>query len=207
MSSQPWAAILSAVGVYAVVVASPGPRFLMVMRTSLAHGRIAGLATGLGLALGTELYGVLCLVALAAVLALPPWVLTAVKVAGSLYFLWFAWRVLRPRQMPPDDGAPAVAGRRAFGQGFLVAITTPNAIPLFISLFAATVLPESPIWVAPALLVLLLAVSLSWTSLMALLFSSPGPRAVYQRHARVIDLTAGAALVALAAEGLWKALA
>lgn len=205
MSSQPWAALLSAVGVYAVVVASPGPRFLIVMRTSLAYGRLAGLATGAGLALGNEVYALLCLAALAAVLALPAWVLTAVKVAGSLYFVWFAWRVLRPR--PPAGGsAPAIEGRRAFGRGFLIAITTPNSIPLFISLFAATVLPDSPAWVAPALLVLLLAVSLGWTSLMALLFSSAGPRALYQHHARKVDLAAGAALLALAAQGLWRAL-
>lgn len=114
-------------------IASPGPAFLMAIRTSLAKGRAAGVRLGIGLGLMAALWTLAALLGLQSVFALVPWAYTAVKIAGACYLLWIAYNTWRGASKPLNlDTKPAA---RDFWDGVLLNLSNPKSV-----LFAAAVL-------------------------------------------------------------------
>lgn len=114
-------------------MASPGPALLVALRSTLAAGRGAGIATGAGLGLVAALWTLAALLGLDALFELVPWAYAGLKTAGALYLIWIAVEAWRHARAPLGP-APA-AGRRAFLTGALVNLGNPKSV-----LFAAAVL-------------------------------------------------------------------
>ncbi|MGE0240168.1 MAG: LysE family translocator [Parvibaculaceae bacterium] len=91
------AAILGAVLIGAI---SPGPSFVMVLRTAIALSRRDGLAAALGMGLGGALFGTLALVGLTALLAQVEWLYMVLKLAGGAYLIHLAIRIWRGADQP-----------------------------------------------------------------------------------------------------------
>ena len=114
-------------------MASPGPALLLALRTNMAQGRAAGLATGYGLGIMAASWTLAALLGLAGLFALFPWAYLAVKIAGAGYLLYVAFHLWRDARTPIEE-APATP-HRAFISGLLVNLSNPKAV-----LFAAAVL-------------------------------------------------------------------
>ncbi|SFK68661.1 LysE family translocator [Shimia haliotis] len=114
-------------------IASPGPAFLVAVKTTLTSGRSAGIAVGLGLGLMAALWTAAALFGLEVVFVAFPWAYTAVKTIGALYLMWIAYGMWRSARAPLNaDVKPA---RHAFRQGILINLMNPKSV-----LFAAAVL-------------------------------------------------------------------
>ncbi len=113
--------------------ASPGPAMLVAVRATLAGGRRAGIATGLGLALVAALWTAVALAGLHGLIRLFPVAYLALKLAGAGYLLWIAWTTWRGAARPPTGRL--LPPRRAFLDGVLVNLGNPKSV-----LFAAAVL-------------------------------------------------------------------
>lgn len=115
-------------------MASPGPALLMLIRTSLVGGRMAGIATGCGLALMAATWTLFALLGLDAVFRLFPAVYVAAKIVGALYLLYIAVRTWRSARDPLETGG-VMPARHAFRDGVLINLFNPKSV-----LFAAAVL-------------------------------------------------------------------
>ncbi|MEE4189715.1 MAG: LysE family transporter [Roseobacter sp.] len=115
-------------------MASPGPAFLLVLRNSIAQGRIAGILTGLGLGLIAATWTGAALLGLAAVFEVVPWLYSAMKIGGALYLLYLAWGMWRGASEPLDVTSRQ-AGHRAFLSGLIVNLSNPKSV-----LFAGAVI-------------------------------------------------------------------
>lgn len=114
-------------------ILSPGPAFLLLIRTALAEGRRAGMATGVGLAAMASVWTLSALLGLDALFTLVPWLYTFVKFAGACYLLYLAYKTWRTARVPlQSDVRPA---RHAFREGVLVNALNPKSV-----MFAAAVL-------------------------------------------------------------------
>lgn len=114
-------------------IASPGPAFLVAVKTAVTSGRRAGIAVGLGLGLMAALWTAAALFGLEVVFVAFPWAYTAVKTIGALYLMWIAYGMWRSARQPLNaDVKPA---RHAFRQGILINLMNPKSV-----LFAAAVL-------------------------------------------------------------------
>src|SRR6185312_10432590 len=91
----PTHSVLLTIGLFALTFLSPGPNLLVVVQSSLSAGRTAGIAAGLGVALGDAIYAALGLLGMAAVIGESGDLFTAIKIAGGLYLLWLAWKMLK----------------------------------------------------------------------------------------------------------------
>src|SRR6185437_1199325 len=98
--------VLLTIGLFALTFLSPGPNLLVVVQSSLSAGRAAGIAAGLGVAAGDAIYAALGLLGMAAVVGESGDLFTAIKVAGGLYLLWLAWKMLRGGSGLQLDQAP-----------------------------------------------------------------------------------------------------
>src|SRR5215831_1913638 len=105
-------ALVAILGALAVGVVSPGPSFVMVVRTALAVSRRAGLAAALGMGVGGVVFAGLALLGLHAVLMQAGWASIGFKLVGAAYLFHLALALWRGADAPPAlSGDPArVAG-------------------------------------------------------------------------------------------------
>ena len=121
-----------------MLTATPGPDNLMVLSIGMSKGRRAGIAFGLGCALGCLSHTVLAVIGVGAILAASPMAFTALKWAGGAYLIWLGTQALRHAGAARIDGssnnqAPAEALRRTFSKGLVANAINPKVVLFFLS--------------------------------------------------------------------------
>lgn len=119
-----------------VLIVIPGPSVLFTIGRALALGRIGGLLSVLGNALG--LLPIIGLVALGVggIVAQSIVLFTILKIAGALYLMYLGVQAIRHRN---DTAAAATAAAlprsawRQLGEGFVVGVTNPKTIAFFVA--------------------------------------------------------------------------
>jgi threonine/homoserine/homoserine lactone efflux protein len=104
------AAFVSIVLLHLMGAISPGPAFVMTVRTAAAEGfRLAAVAA-LGLGAGAVCWALAALVGLNLLFELAPATLFAFKLLGAAFLLWIAWQTIRHANVPlpqVDSEGPA----------------------------------------------------------------------------------------------------
>lgn len=180
-------------------IVTPGPALLYSIRTTLANGRAAGLATGLGLAVMAACWTLLALFGLETVFALFPWAYGAFKIGGAVYLLYVAWATWRGARSPVGQSDARVRARlrRAFAGGFLMNLGNPKS-----ALFAAAVLVVIfPPDLSAGEMVLIaanhLAIEILFYGAVAFAMATPAVSAGYMAAKPVLDRIAAAVMAAL----------
>jgi len=114
-------------------MASPGPAFLITVKTALTAGRSAGIALGFGLAVMASTWTAMAFLGLEAIFRLFPWAYAVVKAIGAIYLLYIAYGMWRGAHK--SVSATVKPARHAFRQGILINMLNPKSV-----LFAAAVL-------------------------------------------------------------------
>jgi len=120
-------------------IASPGAALLYFIKSTVASGRVAGIAVGAGLGTAAALWTLAALLGLEAVFTLFPWTYAGLKIAGAAYLIWLAVQTWRQARAPLPAAAPA-RGRLAVS-GFLVNAGNPKSM-LFAAAVIVVVFPE-----------------------------------------------------------------
>lgn len=121
------------------LIAIPGPSVLFTIGRSLALGRIGGLLSVLGNALGAFVIAIAIAFGLGTLLAQSVVVFTIVKFAGAAYVIFLGIQAIRHRRTKADTIAnpiPRRSGWRTMWEGFGVGATNAKSI-----VFMAAVLP------------------------------------------------------------------
>ncbi len=114
-------------------IISPGPAMLVSIRTTLVHGRLAGIKTGLGLGLMAAIWTMMALLGLNGIFEIFPWAYIAMKTIGAVYLLYIAWNTWRGSRQPLDKEVKI--GKNNFRDGVLLNLSNPKSV-----LFAAAVI-------------------------------------------------------------------
>jgi threonine/homoserine/homoserine lactone efflux protein len=127
-----------------VLAVTPGPGVFYIVARSIAQGRLSGLASVAGVALGNLGNAIGASLGLAALFAVSSLAFTVVKYLGALYLIYLGVQALRHAHAPGQPDAevidaqlPAAALRRIFVDGFVVALLNPKT-----ALFFAAFLPQ-----------------------------------------------------------------
>lgn len=118
------------------IAASVGPISLLVIRRTLAEGRVVGLASGLGVATADGTYGAIAAFGLGAINQVLVDARPILGLAGGLFLLWLAWTTARAT---PHDPASAPSRRGGLAGAYLsilgLTLTNPMTILSFGALF------------------------------------------------------------------------
>ena len=125
------------------IAAPVGPIGLLCIQRTLEHGRVVGLATGLGAAFADAVYGAVGALGLTAVLALLIGARTGLALAGGAFLVWLGvTTVAKARRGARAATAGDASGRapspgRAFVTTFLLTLSNPMTILSFVAVFAS----------------------------------------------------------------------
>lgn len=193
---DPLVTLISVFAIFIPALILPGPDFVGVVRSSMTAGTRAGLLTALGVSLCLGVYATLGMLGLSAVLMRFEWLALAIRVAGGLYLVYLGIKLLLAKPQSVEvEGAGKQRNPFLFGLG--VTATNPKAIVLFASVFATAVTPSTPTWLMALMVVLVVASSLIWYTMVSI-FMSSGPVMRSFGHARHrIEKFAGACFIVL----------
>jgi len=126
------------------MVLTPGPNMIYLVSRSICQGRVAGMISLGGVALGFVFYTVCAALGITALVMAIPLAYDALRTAGALYLLYLAWQTLKPggqspfqvRDLPPDKAG------RLFTMGLLTNLLNPKAAVLYLSLLPQFIHPE-----------------------------------------------------------------
>ena len=184
----------------------PGPAVLYVVVQSAEQGRRVGLASVLGIHLGTLVHVAAATVGLSALIVASAVAFSAVKYAGAVYLIYVGVRKLLGRDdVAPEGEQPRVSYRRAFTRGAVVNVLNPKTALFFLALLPQFVHTDrGSVW-SQALMLGLLFVALGMVtdSLYALAAGTVG--GLFRGRRRAMGFGSGVVFIGLgAAAGLAK---
>ena len=186
-----------------VLAATVGPMWMLCLRRTIANGALAGLASGMGIAVADGIYGAVAAFGLTAVsgflLAQGFWL----GVAGAAFLLWLGAKALLAVPRTPEVAlsarAPSPGSLAAdFGSTLALTLANPPTILAFAAIFAGLGLGAATGYAGAALVVAgVFLGSASWWITLALatarLRGRVGPRA-----ARAVSVISGITILGFA---------
>lgn len=117
------------------ILAVPGPAVVYIVTRSIHQGRGAGLASVLGIHVGTLVHLAFATLGLSAILVSSATAFTIVKVLGALYLIVIGIRTLLGRADPADTDPqrPPRARRKDFAEGVVVNVLNPKTALFFLA--------------------------------------------------------------------------
>ena len=132
----------------------PGPAVLYIVTRSLDQGRRVGLASVLGVHVGTVVHVLAAAAGLSALLVSSAAAFSVVKYAGAAYLIALGLRrLIRPAPAGQERPPPVASAGRAFRQGVVVNVLNPKTALFFLAFLPPFLDPHrGPLFVQVVLL-------------------------------------------------------
>jgi len=179
----------------------PGADFVLVTRTSIYNGRLAGLYMSLGMCLSVCIHASYSIAGLAVIIANSVWLFSTIKYLGAAYLIYIAWQLLTTREPLHNDQKYQTADISAFialRRGFTCNILNPKTSIFFLSIFTQIVSVDTPLIMQISYGLIIMLAHFIWYSGVALLLSHPRILPRFNRQKQKIDKVAGFILMLIA---------
>lgn len=122
----------------------PGPAVILTLARASSAGTKAGVATGLGIAIGDLLHTGMAVLGLSAIILTSAYLFTIIKYLGAAYLVYLGIRALLQRvdAFSPGAGSRLTAGQ-AFRQAILAEVLNPKSALFFLAFLPQFVKPEN----------------------------------------------------------------
>ncbi|UGA55147.1 LysE family translocator [Vibrio sp. VB16] len=186
---------------------SPGPSLAIVVKHSLAGGRINGVATAWAHATGIAMYAFVTLVGLATLLHQYPTLFTMISYLGAVYLAYLGFLALRSKGgvAAKLESGERVSVLQSAKEGFLISVTSPKIMIFFTALFSQFVGVGSELSSRVIVVATPYFVDGLWYTFLAFMLSSPALLDKLKSKAILIDRLSGIVLIALALRVVWVA--
>lgn len=126
------------------MVLTPGPNMIYLISRSICQGRIAGLISLAGIALGFVFYMLCAAFGITALVMAVPYAYDALRIGGALYLLYLAWQAIRPGGQSPFlvRNLPNDSPRKLFFMGFVTNLLNPKIAVMYLSLLPQFISPD-----------------------------------------------------------------
>lgn len=180
---------------------TPGPSLAVVLKHTIAGGRINGVAASIAHGVGVGLYATLTVVGLAIVIQQTPWLFNVIKYAGVLMLLRLAYKGLtsKPALNNTAQQTESVTLKESIVQGFMIAFLNPKLAIFFLALFGQFVEADAG-WLQNLIMVgTVFTFDTLWYCLIAIVLSQSTLLDKLRNNVHLIDRVTGVVLLAVAA--------
>jgi threonine/homoserine/homoserine lactone efflux protein len=194
--------VATVVVAHLLALVSPGPDFLMVVRSSLRSRKADALGVAAGISLANGVYITLCIVGVGSLLAASLVLMTILKVAGGLFLLYVAFHALKSRKKDYQnlvaEGGTEPRRRNSFFNeflaGFVSGISNPKNVIFYLSLFSVVLTSDVGLVFKIGLGTWMTLAVFLWDAFVILILTRPRVRRVFSRVAFYLDKVAGTLL-------------
>lgn len=126
------------------MVLTPGPNMVYLISRSICQGRMAGLISLGGVAMGFVVYMLCAAVGITALVMAVPYAYDALRLGGALYLLYLAWQAVKPGGRSPFQvrDLPKDSPRKLLTMGFVTSLLNPKIAVMYLSLLPQFIQPE-----------------------------------------------------------------
>ena len=186
-----------------IALVSPGPDFLLVVKSSIRSQKKQALGVAFGIAMANGVYILLCLIGVGAVLATSLVLMGILKVLGGLFLLYVAYYALRSKKSDyafilnsaqTQQNAKSSSFWHEFSLGFMSGISNPKNIIFYLSLFSVVLTQGVPMEWKIALGLWMMSLVFVWNALIIFVLSHRRMKQAFAKVAFYIDKIAGVTL-------------
>ena len=191
--------VIVIVGITFLVLVSPGPDMIIVMRNTFAGGRPAGLRTSLGILAGNLVHISYCVAGIGLLISQSILAFSILKYAGAAYLVYLGISSFLSEKKPLTIGEPGQArsDRSWFLQGFINNILNPKGTLFYLGVFTIVITPETTFGATLILIACMNIMCAAFWLLFVATLDHPSIRQRIERLQRVTNTVFGALLVAL----------
>ena len=162
---------LAVIAITLLAVISPGADFAIVTKNSYLYGRLSGILTAIGIALGVLIHVAYTLIGVSAIMTFAPNFLTAVKYLGAIYLIYIGYQTYRQPPTTDTDSFAAINKKQALRYGFFTNALNPKTTLFVISTYTQIVSTVTPTVILVGYGLFMSVAHLIWFALVAVLFS------------------------------------
>ena len=193
--------ILVILGITLLVMISPGPDMVIVMRNTIVGGRAGGLQSSLGVLAGNMVHITYCAIGIGWLIFESILAFNILKYAGAAYLIYIGVMSFRAKDMALSAETKAElqknAGKSWFLQGFLNNILNPKGTLFYLGVFTMVITPETSTATTLLLVLIMMSVSALFWLFFVFTLDSTIVRNVLERGQKIVNRVFGGLLIFL----------
>ncbi len=187
--------------IHLLAVVSPGPDFIVAVRSSLMYSRKTGIWTAVGFGLGIMVHIFYSLAGLALIISKSILVFSTIKFLGAGYLVYIGLKSIFSKatgiKIGEHDKIKDISTWQAVKVGFLTNVLNPKATLFFLSLFTLVISPDTPLIIMIIMSAIMVMNQILWFSMVSIFLSQKRLRSTFDKHQNIFNRTLGGLLVAL----------
>jgi RhtB (resistance to homoserine/threonine) family protein len=191
--------ILVIVSITFLVMVSPGPDMILVLRNTLVSGRRAGLQTSMGILSGNLVHITYCLLGIGLLISQSILAFSAFKYVAAAYLIYLGIMSFRAGAGKLDTNAVQVLRPTGtwFVQGFVNNLLNPKGTLFYLGVFTIVITPETSAGATLVLIVIMMLVSASFWLFFVYTLDRRTIRQLIDRSQQTVNRIFGVLLVLL----------
>ena len=191
--------LLVIVSVTFLVMISPGPDMVLVLRHTFVGGRRAGLQTSMGILSGNLVHITYCVLGIGLLISQSILAFSALKYAAAAYLIYLGIMSFRSgdKRLDTNDHEGQRHNRRWFVQGFVNNLLNPKGTLFYLGVFTTVIAPETSPSAMLLLIVSMMLVSASFWLVFVFTLDRPTIREFVERSRQRVNRVCGVVLILL----------
>lgn len=186
-----------------IALVSPGPDFLLVVKSAVRNRKSVAVGVALGIASANGIHIGLCILGVGAILSASLVAMTVFKLIGGAFLIYVAWQALRSKKsdyafIAKGSEELAVVAQstflKEFFTGFISGISNPKNILFYLSLFSVVLTSDIGIGLKLGLGLWMTLLVFLWNAFIIYILSQEKVKSVFARFAFYVDKLAGTVL-------------
>lgn len=186
-----------------IAVASPGPDFAVVTKNTVEYGKKIGQITALGVGFAILLHVTYALLGVSVLVQTKPLVYKIISWLGAGFLIYLGIQELKSKpkkdlKVNPNELAPQLSNKKAFGMGFLTNALNIKAMLFFLFLFTSIVKSGTSVSTKLIYGLWLSGYTFLWFYLIATVIGLPSVRNFFLRYGVWFNRLMGVVLIGFA---------
>ena len=173
---------------------SPGPSMALIIRNSIKYGRVSGLLSSVGHAIGIGIYASISVVGLQLILINNIFVFNTIQFCGSIFLLILGILFLKNsgEKLSLEDDQKNL---NSFIQGFAISILNPKILIWFTAIFSQFIETSSTSMTKLTMVFMALSIDGIWYIIVTIIVTGFGLKQFLENNTKTIQNISGIVLI------------
>ena len=173
---------------------SPGPSMALIIRNSIKYGRVSGILSSVGHAIGIGIYAGVSVAGLQIILINNIFLFNTIQFCGSIFLLVLGILFLRDtgQKLSIQDKQKSV---NSFMQGFAISILNPKILIWFAAIFSQFIEISSTNFIKLTMVLIASSIDGLWYIILTIIVTGFGLKQFLENNTKIIQNISGTVLI------------